>query len=253
MSTIRRPARWARTERRESTAGIAAFSGQRESQGFDHGRHRGCRAHRHAVARRARHAGLGIHKLIQAHGPGFDLFAEAPQVRAGADITALVLAVEHRTAGKNQRGDVATGGAHHQRRRRLVAAAHEHDTVNRVGTDRFLHVHAGQVAEQHRGGTHNGLAERGHRELDGKAASLPDAALHVIRQLTKMRVAGGQFRPRVADADDRAPVEHVSREPLVAHPASVSETILVDLAKPRCRAISALGFPAHVCSLSVQV
>ena len=53
--------------------------------------------------------------------------------------------------------------------------------VERIRADALLDVHRHQVAEQHRGGLHQDLAERDRRELEGEAARAPHAALHRVR------------------------------------------------------------------------
>jgi hypothetical protein len=47
-----------------------------------------------------------------------------------------------------------------------------------------------------------------------------------------MTVAGGQLAPGVADADDRAPIEHVVRITLVLDPAAMEEAVLALAAEP---------------------
>ncbi len=140
---------------------------------------------------------------------------------------AVEIAVEHRAAGDDQRGQIAARRAHHQRRRGLVAAAQQHDAVDRIAADGFLHVHAGQVAEQHGGGPDVGFAQRHHRELQRKSAGFVDAALHTLGDLAEVGVAGRQLGPGVADADHRPPVEKMRREALVLHPGAMNEAVAI--------------------------
>src|SRR5207248_3896323 len=123
---------------------------------------------------------------------------------------------------------------HHQRGCGLVAAAEQDDAVDRIRPDRFLYVHAREVPEEHRGRTDAGFAERHHGELERQAAGFPYAALDVLGDLAEMRVARGQLRPRVADADDRTAVEHVRRK-AAADPASMNEAVFVALGEPGAR------------------
>ena len=175
------------------------------------------------------------------HAAGAHVFAEAPHVGAGADVLAAELAVEHRPAGDDERGQIAAGRAHHQRRRGLVAAAEQDDAVDRVAADRFLDVHAHEVAEQHRRRPQVRLAERGDGEFERQAAGFPDAALDVIGERPQMRVARRQLRPGVADADDGTAVEDIGREALIPHPAAVDESVFVLLTEPGGRAVGALS------------
>ena len=54
----------------------------------------------------------------------------------------------------------------------------------------------------------------------------------VFRQLAEMGVAGCQFRPGVANADNRLAFEFVIRNALILHPATVHETVFVLGTKP---------------------
>src|SRR6185295_2861208 len=122
---------------------------------------------------------------------------------------------------------------HQQRRGRLVAAHHQHDAVERIGADRFLHVHRDLVAEQHRRRPHQGFAEAHHREFDREPAGVEHAVPHVLREFAEMGVARRGLRPGIADADHRTAVELVVRYALVLHPRAMDERIAIVTAKPR--------------------
>jgi hypothetical protein len=62
--------------------------------------------------------------------------------------------------------------------------------------------------------------------------SFPYAPLDVFGNLAKMGIARREFRPGVADTDDRPPVKDMIGKTLIAHPASVYETVFVCLPKP---------------------
>ena len=119
-------------------------------------------------------------KSAERHLAGAHLLAQRQTSVPEPMSLAAELAVQHRPAGDDDRRQIAARRAHQQRRRGLVAAAQQHDAVDRIGADRLLDVHAGEVAEQHRGRPHLRLAERHHRELEREAARLADAALHVL-------------------------------------------------------------------------
>ncbi|SAL70625.1 hypothetical protein AWB67_04097 [Caballeronia terrestris] len=194
---------------------------QAHAERFDHRRHRGGRAHRHAVAARAVHARFGFGEFFLRHRPGAHFLRHLPHARARADVLAAELAVQHRPAGDRQRRQIARRGAHQQRGRRLVATDEQDHAVHRIAANRFLDVHRSQIAKQHRGGAQVRLAERHHRKLERQAARLAHAALHILGEFAKMRVAGRQFRPRIADADHRPAIEIVVRNALVLHPRTV--------------------------------
>jgi hypothetical protein len=163
-------------------------------------------------------------------------FMELPHRGARTDVAPVELAVEHGAARDDDGRHVATRRAHQQRGRGLVAAGQQHDGVDRVAAHGFFHVHGREVARQHGGGPQVGLAVREHRELDRETAGFIHAALDVLGDLAKVRVARRQLRPGVADADDRLALEFVVGNALVLHPAAVHEAVLVGMAEPFGRA-----------------
>ena len=82
-------------------------------------------------------------------------------------------------------------------------------------------------------------------KFERQAAGLPHAALDVLGDGPEVGVAGRQLRPGIADADDRAAVEHVGRQSLIAHPAAVDEAVFVELAEPGGRSIGPLSVTRH--------
>ncbi len=114
-----------------------------------------------------------------------------------------------------------------------------------IAANGFLDVHAGEIAEQHRGGTQLRFAERHHGELERKSAGLVDAALHELRELAEVTVAGSQLAPGVADADDRPAIEQVIGIALVLDPAAVQEAVFPFSAEPGLTASRALFWNVH--------
>ena len=212
--------------------GNGGVGGQGQPQGLHHAGHGGGGAHGHAVPFAARLAGLRLHVLFQAHGPGAQVVGEAVRVGAGSDVLVAPFAVQHRSAGHDQGRQIHTAGTHDRGRGGLVAACQQDHAVQRVGPEGFLDIHAGQIAEQHGGGPHQGLAQGHDRKLERKAAGLVDTLLDLFRQDAEVAVAGGQFRPGVADADDRPAVEQVFGMALVLHPAAVGESHQVVATEP---------------------
>ena len=141
-------------------------------------------------------------------------------------------AVQHRSTGHDQGWQIHTAGTHDRGRSGLVAACQQDYAIHGVGPECFLDVHAGQISEQHGGRAHQGFAQGHDRELDREASGLVDPLLDLFRQDAEVAVAGSQFRPGVADADDRPAVEQVFGVALVLHPAAVGETHQVMAAKP---------------------
>ena len=211
------------------------ISRQRQPQRLHHAGHRRCRPHGHAVAGRPAHTAFGVHELAFRHQAGLHRLAESPNNRPRADGLAAVAPVQHGAAAQHNRGYIAAGRPHHQARRRLVTPAHQHNAVDGVGADRFLHIHADQIAKHRRRRPHIRLAHRRNGELQRKPARFPDSVFHPLRQLAKVRIARRQLAPCIADPDHRPPVKHVPGKPLVPHPAPVNKPVLIVSAKPGLR------------------
>ncbi|MCY1235289.1 hypothetical protein D9M72_478990 [compost metagenome] len=125
-------------------------AGQRHAERFGHRGHGGSRAHGHAASGRTGHALLGVHEFCQRHLAGLHHLGELPDRRTGADILAAPFAVQHRAAGDENNRDIDAGSPHQQARRGLVAAAEQHDAIDRIAADRLFDVHRCKVAEHHR-------------------------------------------------------------------------------------------------------
>ena len=203
----------------------------RKPQRLHHRGHCGGGSHHGAMALRTRHARFGFRKISFRKVAHLEFLGHAPQIRC-ADVAAAPTPLEHRPARHHQRRDVHAARTHDQRRRGFIAAAQQYHAVQRIGADGFLHVHARQVAVQHGRGFDQRLAQRHHRKLEREAARLPHAFLDGFGQFAEMAVAGCQFRPCVADADDGLARKFVVRNALVFHPGAVNETVLAGLAEP---------------------
>ena len=150
-------------------------------------------------------------------------------------------AAEHRSTRHTDGRDVHTGRTHHQRRRGLVAAHQQHHTIERVGADGFFHVHAGQVAVQHGGGAHQGLAEGHDRKFERETTRLVHPDLDLLGQRTEVAVAGRQLTESVANANDRAAIKLVMRHTFAFDPAAVDKPIAI-LTSPPLLAAELFGF-----------
>src|SRR5690606_37554731 len=107
----------------------------------------------------------------------------------------------------------------------------------------FLHLHCQQVAVEHRGGLHHHFAHRKHRYLDGIAAGLPDAALHRLRPLAQMRVAGADLAPGVENANDRLAQKLLAPKPHLLRALAVREATHVGSRVPALAAKAVHGAP----------
>ena len=155
-----------------------------------------------------------------------------PYVRAGAEFLVAPPPFEHRAASDHDGRQIGAGGAHELRGGGLIAAAQQHDAVERIGADRLLDVHRHQVAEHHRRRPHERLAERDGGELERESARRPDAALDGLGYLAQVRVAVGQLTPGVTNADDGLVLKNSVGETLGLHPRAVDEAEFVFAAEP---------------------
>ena len=69
-------------------------------------------------------------------------------------------------------------------------------------------------------------------KLDGETTRLEDPSFDHLGQFPEVSVAGGQFRPRIADADDGFAIEFVVGNTLDLHPAAMDEGGLRIATKP---------------------
>ena len=205
---------------------------QREPERLRHAGHGRGGAHGHAVAVRARDRVLDLDELGLGDPAGAELLVVVPAVRAGSELAAAPVPVQHRPAGDDDRGDVRARRSEDAGRVRLVAAREQDDTVERVGADRLLHVHRHQVPVQHRRRLHQRLAERHHRELEREAARLQHAALDRLGQTAQVDVAVHELAPAVADPDQRLAAERLIRDAARLQPRAVQEAVEIAAVHP---------------------
>jgi hypothetical protein len=98
---------------------------------------------------------------------------------------------------------------------------------------------------RHRSRPHGDLAERGDREFEGKAAGIQHAVADMLGDGAEMGVAGVEFGPGVADADDGPALELVLREAAILEEGAVVEPHLVLTAEPGLAAQGLLGRHGH--------
>ena len=207
-------------------------AGQREPERFGDRHHRRRGAHHHAGAERAGDAAFDLAPFFLADIAGALLVPVFPDVGAGAERAAVPIAAQHRPGRHVDRRQPHRDRAHDQARRGLVAAAHQHGAVDRMAAQQFLAFHGEEVAVQHGRRFDERLGQRHRRQLDGKAAGLPDAALHVFGAGAQMAVAGIDLAPGVEDADHRlaGPILAVVAELL--EPRAMAEGAQVVAAEP---------------------
>ena len=105
-------------------------------------------------------------RLGQRAGP--DLLGQPPDVGAAAQRGAAERAGQHRPARHHHGRQIDRGGRHEQGGDGLVAAAEQHDAVDRVGPQHLLGRHRRHVAPQHR--RRAGPASRRAKRPAGSAA-----------------------------------------------------------------------------------
>ena len=182
--------------------GNGAGSRQAQAHGFGNRRHGAGRAHGHTVTVRPGNAAFDAGPLFLGDRPGAALVPVLEGVRSGPKLLALVVAAQHRSGGQIDEGIACRHGPHHEARGGLVAAAHEHRAVDRMRAQQFLRLHGQHVAVEHGGRLHVAFRQRQGRKLQGIAAGLPDALLHMLDALLEMHVTGIGVRPGVEDGDD---------------------------------------------------
>ena len=138
---------------------------------------------------------------------------------------------QHRAARNDDGGQVDRRRGHQQRRDRLVATAEQDHAVDRVGSQHLLGRHRGHVAPQHRGRTHERLAERHHRQVQRYAASLVDALLDALGDFVQVRVARREVGRGVGDRDVRPAVEGVRRK-TSTHPGAMNVGVAIRTGVP---------------------
>ena len=148
------------------------------------------------------------------------LLARVPDHRARAGQPPLPVAVQHGSAGEDDRGQVHGARGHDTGGRGLVAAGGEHDAVDGVAVKHLDQAQVGQVAVQRRGGTFALLRDGVDRKLEGQAAGVADALLDALGQFHVDVVTRRQVAAGLCDADDR-----LARLEFFARPAVVHVTL----------------------------
>ena len=207
-------------------------AGQAHPERLDERRERRRGAELVAVPERRRRRCLQLGERLLRHAPGAQLVGVVPEVGAGAELAPAEVRGLRRAAGDHDRRHARARGAHELRGHRLVAAAEQHDGVERVGADALLDVHRHEVAEEHRRRLHEVLAERDRRELERQPPGLQDAALDRLGHPAEMQVAVDELRPRVADADHRAAAQGGAGDPLGVQRGTMDEAGEIVRAEP---------------------
>ena len=150
-----------------------------------------------------------------------------PGVRAGAQRLAGVVAAQHRPGGQVDHRQAGARRAHHQARRGLVAAAHQHRAIDRMRAEQLLGLHRQHVAIEHRRRLDEAFRERERRQLDGEAAGLEHAPLHVLDPLLEVDMAGVEVGPGIEDGDDRLAPPVLRRLAHLHEPGAMAEAAQV--------------------------
>ena len=181
-----------------------AGAGQAQAHGFGNRGHGAGGAHGHAVAVGSRNPTFHARPLFPSDGAGAAFVPILEGIGARAQRLALVVAAQHGAGGQINERIAGRDGAHDETGRGLVAAAEQDRAVDRVGAQQFFRLHGEEIAIQHGRGLLERFGERDRRHLQRETARLQNAALHVLRPLAQVCVAGIDIAPGVDDADDRA-------------------------------------------------
>ena len=149
-----------------------------------------------------RRGGHHLHELLVVDlALGVEL-AAFPDDGAGAGEAALPPAVQHRSAGQHDGGDVDRGGAHQAGGRGLVAAGGEHDAVQRVAVQDFDEAEIGEIAVERGGGALAGFLNGVERKFERNATGIANAVAHARGEIEMMAIAGGEIGAGLRNADD---------------------------------------------------
>ena len=182
--------------------GNRGAAGQRQPEHFGDGVHRGRGAHRVAVTERGRRCGRGGEKLLLVDLTRGEFAARAPDHRARADQFAVMPAIEHRSAGQHDGGNVDGRRRHDLRGRGLVAAGGQHHGVDRIAVQDFDEAEIGEIAIERGRRPAAILEDRMQRKFHGHAARVADALAHALHGVEVHAVAGREIAAGLRDADD---------------------------------------------------
>ena len=217
---------------------------QGEAHGF-HGQHHGRRrACCHAGAETARNAAFHIFPLRFGDVPGAQFGVIFPDITARTQRLAAPGTAQHWAGGHENAGQACGDRTHHQARRRFVAATQQHQPIARLAAGQFFRFHRQKVTIEH-GRRLLILFRHGMRgQFHGKAAGLPDAALHFLGPRAEMEMAGAELRPGIDDPDHRLAAKIRFRIAGLQHAGPVAEGADIIHAKP-AMAAEFFGFLAR--------
>ena len=161
------------------------------------------RAHRVAMADRWRGRGDDLHELLVVDLAFGKVGARLPDDGARAAALAVMPAVEHRSAGEDDGGNVDRRRRHDAGRRRLVAAGRQHDAVDEIAHQDFDEAKIGEIAVERRGRPLSRLLNRVDRKFERQSPGRGDAVAHTLGEFEVMAVAGRKIGAGLGDADDR--------------------------------------------------
>ena len=115
----------------------------------------------------------------------------------------MPIAVQHRPAAENNRGNIHRCSRHDAGWRRLVAARRQHNAVKRVAIKHFHETEISEVAIKRRSRPLAGFLNRMHRKLECDTARSGDSLAHAFSEIKMMPVARRQIGTRLRNADDR--------------------------------------------------
>ena len=182
--------------------GDGGRSGKSEAEGLGYGGHGGGRSHRHAVAGTGGDVIFEILPVFAGEISGTAFGPVFPDIGSRSEWLSAPGGPHHRSAGHEDDREIDHDRSHEEGRDGFVASTHEDSAIDGMGAEGFLDLHRKEVAIEHRGGLHEGLAETHHGHFDGIAAGLPDAAFDLLGPLAKMRVAREEVVPGVENGDD---------------------------------------------------
>ena len=160
-------------------------AGEAHPHCLGHAGDRARRAHHHARAGGGRESRVDGVDLVLIDVARTKFRPETAAIGARAKALSLMRSRQHRSSGDDDRGNVGRRDRHQLRGYRLVAAADQHDRVDRLRADHLLGIERHQVAQVHAGRIRERLGSRSSGTPSVRRRH--DAALHRGDQLRNGR------------------------------------------------------------------
>ena len=173
------------------------------AEGLGEGVHRARGAHGVAVPKRGRGGADPVQELRVVDGAFGEEPPAFPHDRSGARELSVPPAVEHRSTGEDDRGQVDRRRSHEHCGRRLVASGRQDDSVDGVAVQHLDKRQVGEVPVERRCRPLPGFLYGMDRKLHGNAAGVADACANAVGEKHVYLVARSEVGTGLGDSDHR--------------------------------------------------